>query len=112
MTNRFASPEGPRAHLGSSLYTESKHGGPEHKRASVVETLGRIQEIMAILPEDSKRKIGNQVEKIRKSPEQAIQIIRDEIEAQRSIIDLLDNDISTDEALAELDKIIPKDKIQ
>ena len=112
MSDRFASPEKPIGHLGSSLYNESKHGAPEQKRASVAEVLTKLKGILAILPEDSIRRIGRQVEDIRKNPEAAIEIIRNEIDAKRTIIDLLDNDISTDEALAELDKLLPENKIQ
>ncbi len=34
-----------------------------------------------------------------------------EIEAQRAVIDLLDNEISTDEALDMLDELLPKEAV-
>jgi hypothetical protein len=71
-----------------------------------------IRHTFIILPHDSKVRIGNQVEQIRKNPEATIEIIRKEIEANQALIDLLDNDISTEEALDMLDELIPKDKVQ
>jgi hypothetical protein len=108
----FFQNEEPRAEIRSSLAGKGGHGSEREKRASVAEVLGKLKDIIAILPEDSKRRIGNQVEYIRKNPEQAVEIIRKEIEAQREIINLLDNDITTDEALDMLDGLLPKERVQ
>lgn len=78
----------------------------------MAEVYGKLKRIIALLPEDSKRTLANKADLIRKDPEGAVEIIRNEIEAQRAILDLLDNPISTDEALRQLDDLLPKDKIQ
>jgi len=102
----------PKSEIRSSLAGKGGHGSSHEKRASVAESLGKLRQIINILPEDSKRRIGNRVEYIRENPEEAIEVIRNEIEAQREIINMLDNDISTDEALDMLDKILPKKQVQ
>ena len=104
--------EEPRSDIRSSLAGKGGRGSEHEKRASIAEVLTKLRDILDILPHNSKIKIGNQVEQIRKNPERAIEIIRNEIEAQREIINLLDNDISTDEALDMLDELLPKDKLQ
>jgi len=79
----------------------------------MVEYLKRIQKILSILPEDSKQRIALELGQIRKDPEKAVEIIRNEIELKRQIIDMLDHpEISTEEALRELDKLIPPTRVQ
>lgn len=91
----------------SSLRGRQGRGERREKRASVAETFDRIREIMSILPEPAKEEIGRDIAGIRQSPEAAVELIRSKIEAYRGIIDMLDNSISTDRALAELQKLVP-----
>lgn len=91
----------------SSLATKQGHGSRQEKRTSVAETFGRIQQIVNILPEDAKHEFGRKIELIRQDPERAVELLRNIIEAYRGVIDMLDNRISTDEALAELGKLVP-----
>lgn len=92
----------------SSLAGAPGHGTRREKRPSVAETLEKIQEIMRILPESAKQEIGRDIAHIRQNPEAAIKLISDKIRAYREIIDMLDNPISTDEALQKLEKLIPE----
>ncbi len=79
------------------------------KRHSVAEYLTKLKEILNILPEESKIRIGNQVERIKGNPEAVIEIIRREIEAEKAIVDFLNNgNISTDQALKELEDLLRK----
>ncbi len=116
MKNSFESaserPMGPDPEMHSSLGRAGGHGSMREKRGSVAEVYGRLAMIINLLPHDSKRRLGNQVEMIRKDPERTIEIIRNEIEAQRAILDLLDNPVSTDEALAMLDELLPPESVQ
>ena len=108
----FFGKEQPRQEIRSSLSGKGGHGSGNEKRASVAEVLAKLKDILSILPQESKRRISNQVEYIRKNPDEAIEVIRNEIEAQRTIIDLLDNDVSTDEALTMLDELLEKKPVQ
>jgi hypothetical protein len=104
--------EGPNPEIHTSLSGKGSHGSMREKRGSIAAIGEKLKVIMALLPHESQRKIANQVEFIRKDPEKAIEVIRNEVEAQREILDLLDNPISTDEALEMLDEIVPKETIQ
>jgi hypothetical protein len=104
--------EGPQRDLRSSLGgAGGKHSTAEKRRGEVAKTFDKLKLIINLLPFDSKRRLGNQAELIRKNPEAAIEIIRDEIEAQRAILDLLNNPISTDDALDMLDDLFPKETV-
>jgi hypothetical protein len=104
--------ENQRPEIRSSLGKMEGHGSMREKRASVVEVYAKLKNIIGILPEESKKKLAREADMIRNDPEKAVEIIRNEIEAQQSIIDLLDNSISTEEALRQLDELLPKEKVQ
>lgn len=101
--------EGPNPELRSSLAGAGGHGSVHEKRKDVAEVYEKLKNIIGFLPHDSKRRLGNQAELIRKNPEQAIEIIRNEVEAQRLILELLDNPVHTDEILEMLDELLPKE---
>ena len=101
----------PRPEMHSSISGAGGHGSMREKRASVSEVYGKLQRIISILPEDSKKALGRQADLIRKDPARAIEIIRNQIEANRALIDLLENSMSVDEALRQLDKLLPKEMI-
>lgn len=111
MSNPNLNRETPSSDIRTSLTSSQGHGNPTEKRGSVGEVLIRLRHIISILPEDSKRRLGNQADLIRKNPEEAVEVIRNEVEAARLIIDMLnDKAMTTDEALIALDKLLPKNK--
>jgi hypothetical protein len=91
----------------STLGSMRGRGQKYDKRPSVAETFESLRKIMSILPEPARQEIGRDIANINKDPAAVVELIRSKIEAYRHIIDLLDNPISTDEALAELNKLVP-----
>ena len=98
--------------LNSSLnYKAGEHSSRE-KRRSVGEALALIKRILNMLPEDSKRIIGNQVLSLDKDPEEVIKVIEREIEAKKEIVKILLGDYRStpEQAVLELKKMFSTQK--
>lgn len=99
--------EKPNVNIGSSLASASGHGLEREKRKPVAEYLGKLKGILRSLPEESRDRLVQQLERIKKDPHTMIEIIKQEIAAQHAMVDFLNEGVPTNEALAELERLIP-----
>ncbi|MBL8030160.1 MAG: hypothetical protein JNN11_02840 [Candidatus Doudnabacteria bacterium] len=106
---RFGLPES----VPSSLKGKSgEHKFHEKKGTIQTELLNRLRELFDKLPEHSKIVLAREIRLSGETPEEAIERIEREIQIRKEIVDHLKHSGDPKEALQEVRKIIPENKIQ
>jgi len=96
-------------HMHTSLEGKLGSGTRQDKRASMQDFKLKIGAILSILPEDSKKRFGEIIEHGKRNPTEIVDVLRKEIDLNRTVIDYISQNImSPEKAIKELEEMIPK----